>query len=98
MSTAPAGNPTAAAPQVGDAVVVSFYDATHNVHTSVAHVLAVSPSDVPGVPPSITAAYPAFPANLRALAGARFWEGYVRAASVKNVARPDVIAGRESTA
>lgn len=81
---------------IGGAVLVSFFDSGHRVHTAFAHVLASGPADDKGNP-SLTVAYPD-PAAVQKLNSTKWYEGYKRVAGVLHVDHPDVLAGKASIA
>ena len=82
---------------VGAAVLVTFYDGAHKMHTAFAHVLAKGPADVNGNP-SLTVAFPDPAADPNILASANWSRGYRRMVGVLHSDHPEVIAGKESIA
>lgn len=83
-------------PQLGHAVLVTYFDGSHTLRSVVAHVLAVSLSPDENGMPSLSVAFPTLPPDARKLSGPRFQEGYERRTGVVHYKHPDAIAGKVS--
>jgi len=97
MSTKPTV-PNLADPVVGQPVAVAFFDGSHIVHFSVAHVLAVGPLDPLTGKPTISVAYPDPAADPSILANASWFKGYIRQVGVQHFSHPEVQASKVSVA
>jgi hypothetical protein len=80
---------------VGDAVVVRFYDGSHNGHSVIAHALGISPATEEDVPPSLTLAFPDPNCDPAVLRSASWYQGYTRRMGVPHFSSSDVTEGRQ---
>lgn len=85
--------PKEADPTIGAAVLVSYYDGKHVLRNVAAHVLALSPSSVAGLP-SLTVAFPSIPADPLKLSSPRWYEAFERRCGVLHHTHPDALAGK----
>ncbi|MDE2102775.1 MAG: hypothetical protein KGL39_36360 [Patescibacteria group bacterium] len=98
MATTTAPTPTSTRnSHIGGAVMVSFYDSGHRIHSAFAHVLAEGPQDENGNP-SLSVAFPDPDANPQKLASPKWYEAYRRVSGVLHVDNPAVVDGKVSIA
>lgn len=85
-------------PFVGQPILVAFFDGSHTIHRSVAHVLSIGPVDADTNKPTISVAYPNPDADLTILSSASWFKAYTRQTGVQHISHPAVQAGQLSIA